>query len=43
MKKQAAYLMLNVSRAVEVKDYKNAKNILIYIADSCSCIEDPDS
>jgi len=30
--------MLSVSRAVESKDYKNAKSILIYIADSCSCI-----
>lgn len=35
--------MLSVSRAVESKDYKTAKSILIYIADSCSCIEDPDS
>ena len=35
--------MLSVSRAVESKDYKTAKSILIYIADSCSCIQDPDS
>jgi len=42
VKKQAAYFMLSVSRAVESKDYKTAKSILIYIADSCSCIEDPD-
>lgn len=34
--------MLSVSRAVENKDFKTAKSILIYIADSCSCIEDPD-
>lgn len=34
--------MLSVSRAVQNKDYKTAKDILIYIADSCSCIEDPD-
>jgi hypothetical protein len=43
IKKQAAYFMLSVSRAVESKDYKTAKSILIYIADSCSCIEDPDT
>lgn len=43
VKKQAAYFMLTVSRAVESKDYKTAKSILIFIADSCSCIEDPDS
>ena len=43
VKKQAAYLMLSVSRAVENKDYKTAKTILIYIADSCSCIQDPDN
>jgi len=43
VKKQAAYLMLTVSRSVETKDYKTAKSILIFIADSCSCIEDPDS
>ena len=42
IKKQAAYFMLSVSRAVENKDFKTAKSILIYIADSCSCIEDPD-
>lgn len=35
--------MLSVSRAVEGKDYKTAKSILIYIADSCSCIDDPDN
>lgn len=43
VKKQAAYLMLSVSRAVENKDYKTAKSLLIYIADSCSCIENPDN
>lgn len=43
IKKQAAYFMLSVSRAVESKDYRTAKSILIYIADSCSCIEDPDT
>ena len=43
VKKQAAYLMLSVSRAVENKDYKNAKSTLIYIADSCKCIRDPDA
>lgn len=42
IKKQAAYYMLSVSRAVEAKDYKTAKAILIYIADSCSCIDNPD-
>ena len=43
VKKQAAYLMLSVSRAVENKDYKHAKSTLIYIADSCGCIKDPDA
>jgi hypothetical protein len=43
VKKQAAYMMLSVSRSVESKDYKTARSLLIYIADSCSCIENPDS
>jgi hypothetical protein len=38
IKKQAAYLMLNVSTAVEAKDFVTAKSLLIFIADSCSII-----
>lgn len=35
-------MLFNATRAIEAKDYFTAKQILIYIIDGCSCIQNPD-